>query len=205
MIIYNINNMPPKKLEENIKMPKTDHITKMNIYDGARVARAKTEKIYLLNRNIDDTSATFDVMGSRGIPYKVTLSGVPDCTCPDCSTRHNRCKHILFILIRIFKLEDPYKKKFTDEEITNYIKLYKQNIQDLSSKYKNLGNEISVDNGPLCLDDACAICLDDLDTEEYIWCKKYCRRCVHKACFLMCKRNKPDIKCVYCQKEFVYL
>lgn len=192
-----------KKLKEDLNLsPSCTYPEKIILYDYGRVERAKTEKIYLLNRTVEDTSATFDVMGNRGIPYKVTLTGSPSCTCPDHSSRHNRCKHILFILLRIFKLGNPYQTKFTENEIIGYIEQYKNNILDLSSKYKNLSGEIDV--GPKCIDDVCAICLDPVIEEEYIYCKKYCGRCIHRNCFLMCSKKNGSMKCVYCQKDFVH-
>lgn len=76
-------------------------------YDRARMARGKTQKIYLVNRNVDNENATFDVMGTTGNIYSVKLNGAPTCTCPDFSLRHKRCKHIFFMLGRIFTVKDP--------------------------------------------------------------------------------------------------
>lgn len=58
-----------------------------NVENDERAYRAKTQKIFLANRNVDDDSATFQVLGSTGNIYNVALNGSPICTCPDHSTR----------------------------------------------------------------------------------------------------------------------
>lgn len=172
-----------------------------NVFD-IRAERAKTQKLYLINRNVDNDSATFDVMGSRGVSYVVELSGVPSCTCPDHETRGTRCKHILFILIRIFNLADPYQKKFTDEEIKGYLKRYKDNVKKLNVKVNIANGQIEVDIKGL--DDDCAICLDPVQNgEKYLYCKRSCGRCLHSDCFDMYSKHKHSTKCVYCANDFV--
>lgn len=175
---------------------------KSKIYDYARVERAKTQRIYLVNRNVENESAIFDVMGSRGIIYKVKLSGSPSCTCPDYETRHSRCKHILFILIRIFNVDDPYQEKFTTKEIKKYIKSYKDNISKLTIKYDDIKQCIDV--GAKCVDDDCAICLDQINNgEPYVYCKEYCGRCIHEDCYNMVIKKQTHPKCVYCFNNFI--
>jgi len=38
----------------------------------------------------------FDLAGSTGNVYQVTVSKIPDCTCPD-SKKGNQCKHIIYV------------------------------------------------------------------------------------------------------------
>lgn len=174
----------------------------MSKFDLGRVERAISQKLYLINRNVDSDSATFDVMGSRGVSYIVTLDGNPSCTCPDHTTRGSRCKHILFILIRIFDLVDPYQKKFTQKEVKGYIKKYIENIKKLNIKYDVVKG--CVDVGAKYLDDNCPICLDPiLNGEVYIYCKQSCGRCIHTDCFDMYSKCKKTKKCVYCSNNII--
>lgn len=164
-----------------------------------RMQRGKTQKIYLVNRNVDDSTATFNVMGTTGNIYEVKLSGSPTCSCPDFCQRRNRCKHIFFMLAKIFAIKNPYQATFSKAEIENYIKSYKDNILKFSIKYDVKLN--CTDVGPKCIEDDCCICLDPiLNGDPYVYCKKTCGRCVHTDCYNMV--IKKTSKCPYCQNNF---
>lgn len=178
-----------------------DKINTLNIdYNDQRINRGKTQKIYLVNRNVNDTNATFDVMGTTGNIYSVKLSGSPTCTCPDFTQRKKRCKHIFFMLAKIFIVNDPHQKKFTTKEIENLISKYQENILKLTIKYnlKSLCTEITAKN----TEDDCVICMDAvLNGEQYVYCKKYCGRCIHLDCYKMVTSKSQS--CPYCLQKFV--
>lgn len=164
-----------------------------------RIERAKTQKIYLCNRNIDDTCAKFDVIGTSGNIYTVKLNGTPECTCPDFSQRKKRCKHIFFMLTKIFNITDPYKEKFSTSEIVELNNKYKTNISKFIVNYDS--KKECIDVGAKCLDDDCAICLDSiLNGTEYVYCQKICGRCVHVDCYNMIITKTK--KCPYCVQSF---
>lgn len=173
------------------------------VENNERAHRAKTQKIFLANRNIEDNSATFQVLGSTGNIYNVTLNGTPICSCLDHITRGSRCKHILFMLIKIFNVENPYKTTFTQNEIEAYINSYKINISKFNVQIDpNIISKtnISYDVGEKFLDDDCCVCLDPLNNgEERVHCKKICGRCVHLECYNMIK--KVSKKCPYCMQK----
>jgi hypothetical protein len=130
----NIITNLPKKMAPKLNCQQDDSIkTLKKSYDYARVHRAKTENILLNNRDINDASTTFEIIGTQGIIYKVKLDNSPTCTCPDHEQKHNRCKHILFMLVKIFELQDPYQQTYTKDEIIDLIKIHKKNIM----KYNN--------------------------------------------------------------------
>lgn len=65
-----------------------------------RKQRGSTQPLYLIE-TLDSTEMyekSYSVMGSTGNVYTVTIKHTPECTCPDYTTRGNRCKHIFFIL-----------------------------------------------------------------------------------------------------------
>lgn len=166
--------------------------------DDQRMKRGKTQKIYLVNRNVDDSSAIFNVMGTTGNIYEVKLLGSPVCTCPDFEKRKQRCKHIFFMLTKIFLIKNPYKNTFSQKEIDEYIKSYKDNISKFSIKHDA---KVGVDVGAKCIDDDCCICLDPiLNGEPYVYCKLTCGRCIHSDCYNMVV--KKSSKCPYCQNNF---
>ena len=175
-------------------------LNNLNIDEDQRMDRGRTQKIYLVNRNVNDTNATFDVMGTTGNIYSVKLSGFPTCSCPDFTQRKRRCKHIFFMLARIFTIENPHQEKFTASEIEQYIAKYQINIAKLTVKYdlKSLCTEIGAKN----TEDNCVICMDAvLNGEQYVYCKKSCGRCVHLDCHDMV--IKKTQKCPYCLQKFV--
>lgn len=175
----------------------------INVENDERAYRAKTQKIFLANRLIDDNSATFQVLGSTGNIYNVALNGEPVCSCPDHSTRGSRCKHILFMLIKIFNVEDPYKITFTQDEIQKLIDSYKINISRFNVQIDpntiNKSN-VSYDVGEKYLDDDCCVCLDPIQNgETLVHCKKVCGRCIHENCYNMIKKISKN--CPYCMQK----
>ncbi|KAG0455936.1 hypothetical protein HPP92_023724 [Vanilla planifolia] len=62
-----------------------------------RLSRALQHPLRLLYRE----GPMFHVLGSTGNVYVVMLVSSPTCTCPD---RSSRCKHILFVLLRVLRV-----------------------------------------------------------------------------------------------------
>lgn len=166
-----------------------------------RKNKGVTERIYIVNRNVDDENVSFDILGSSLKIYKVSLKGSPKCSCMDFIMRHKRCKHIYFMLSKIFNVVDVDKKFFTEDELNVYINKYRDNISRNVIKY-NENNEIDV--GVKCLEDDCAICLEPLLDDEntnniLVYCKKNCGRVLHGNCYNMVL--KVSNKCPYCRDE----
>src|SRR5205085_4454379 len=105
----------------------------------------------------------------------VTIKNIPECTCPDYVTRHQRCKHIYFILIKVMKCYDVDQDIFTmaelDEMFLNIPKITNNLVIDdkikntyEKLKHKKTLNEQNDDNITLKdTDDLCPICLDELE------------------------------------------
>jgi hypothetical protein len=68
-----------------------------------RLARAISEPMFLLDRerklNGDGTHEVekFDMAGTTGNIYEVTIDKKPKCTCMDARIRGNQCKHIIYV------------------------------------------------------------------------------------------------------------
>jgi hypothetical protein len=69
-----------------------------------RLLRVRTQRMFLIDRtrtlSADGSheEEVFDIAGSTGNVYQVTISKIPDCTCPDAS-KGNQCKHIIYVSV----------------------------------------------------------------------------------------------------------
>jgi hypothetical protein len=69
----------------------------------ARIERALSQRLYLVDRQVDQQQQTFAVLGSTGNIYHVMISRTPSCSCPD-HAKGNLCKHILFVFLRVLRV-----------------------------------------------------------------------------------------------------
>lgn len=199
-----------KKAVVKMKLPK--QIT------NARKLRGLTQKIFMIEyRKIDEYDMEFDVMGTTKNVYTVKVTKTPTCTCPDHTTRFNRCKHIFFILRRIMKINEEFddddfedKAEFNNKELKRMIKNMPvvMNTLTVDKCVKDKYDQLKCKNKNGCVemkgcDDVCCICFDDLDNgEELDYCKKSCGRPIHTECFAMyCE--KRDKKCLICGSEWI--
>jgi len=145
-----------------------------------RIERALKQRMYLLEATrIDSENWFFRVEGSVGVIYDVSIAKELKCSCPDFKRKDTICKHIYFILIRIFKLTAPLNPKTNifipgiDKKFTEILKnrLIKEDIPE------NI-IEISGKN--------CAICYEDYQENIDIGSKVIkCQRCsnvFHNEC-----------------------
>jgi hypothetical protein len=67
-----------------------------------RLDRVRTQRMFLIERNRTTSQdgmheeEVFDIAGTTGNVYQVTISKVPNCSCPDAS-KGNHCKHIIYV------------------------------------------------------------------------------------------------------------
>lgn len=175
----------------------------------ARKDRGKKQNIFLIEMIKGQNEQTFMVMGTTGNVYTVVIKEEPECTCPDFETRGNRCKHIYFILIRVMHVT-PANEDKSSYSATSLKKMFDSmptvlnNIVagDAKDKYIKLQQSDGkmVEKKPS--DDACPICLDDLENgEELDYCKYSCGKQIHTLCFSMWqKKNSGD--CVFCRHSW---
>ena len=180
-----------------------------NRVDPARVRRALTERIHLLK--VDETSVCH-VVGSKGDRvYEVSLlGGDVDCSCPDCE-RGNICKHILFVWIRVLRLEAEDVVFDIDDELRAEII---QKLADVpqhcyfpqlsGTAQNNTQSKPQVKRQPFDKDTECPICFEILDPAEpnkIIWCQYSCGNNVHRDCFQKWCQFTGD-SCVTCRQKF---
>jgi hypothetical protein len=177
---------------------------------NVRRERGLHQKLFLIETKND---YEYLIMGLTGNVYAVNIKiGKPTCTCPDHTTRQNRCKHIYFVLDRILRIKNSDKEEYTNDDLINFKNnknsidknvCVKDHIRDRYHKLeqkKNKNITVTIDDSKL--DDLCPLCLDDLDNgEEIDWCKADCGKPIHKLCFKICS-PKYGAKCPYCNKQW---
>lgn len=183
----------------------------------ARKKRGKSQRIFLIltHESDKDYERKYEVMGTTGNAYTVTVNARPSCTCPDHTTRNRRCKHIFFVLTRIMKVREDQEdiEKYTEddleemfENIPNITENLKVNVTQLN-RYRTLQKNKNgeVDRKEIDDDEMCPICLGDmLDCDEELsYCRYYCGTNIHKECFDMYNSKQYSIKCLFCHNNWI--
>jgi hypothetical protein len=187
-------------------------VSKKKDIDEVRKERGRKQKIFLiLTHEYDDDclERKYEVMGTTGNVYTVTICRTPTCSCPDYVTRHKRCKHIYFVLTRIMRIKEDQEDiaHYTDEDLQDMFDNIPQIVDNLKvdttklTKFKNLKNGTFEHlMKTITPDDVCPICLDDMYCceEELIHCKYSCGNALHKECFDMYNKKQHTVKCLFC-------
>ena len=187
---------------------------------GTRRERALHQRLYLLERR---TASDFVVLGRTGNAYDVALEPLPRCSCPDWRFRgrNQRCKHILFVLLRVLAAPpgsaaaDTAARSIPPDELAALLAAPARHVADASpqllSRYAALAAGESVPElPPRAIDaatDVCAICYEQLidwqASAALAHCRLGCGRSVHAACFARwaaAKRAAREaLTCVYCR------
>lgn len=176
-----------------------------------RKMRGQTQKLFLIEtiESGSETNKIYKIMGSTGNIYTITIGNNPACSCPDFTSRFKRCKHIYFALIKLMKVNDPNKITYSDNELLEMFKNIPQITNELhvskniKDKYLQLtdNKDVIKEIEPKCVDDMCPVCLEDVTSEPYIYCKYYCGRCIHATCYEMWSKVNSG-KCIFCTKPF---
>lgn len=181
----------------------------------SRKSRGKSQKLFLVHShdNKEQYEKCYDIMGTTGNVYTVSIKNIPECTCPDHQTRNKRCKHIYFVLLRIMKVsEDQEDNNYSNEDLTSMFNkipniakncMVEANVQNKYHNLKIADDKKSINVGQQSLDDMCPICLDDLKNGEDVnYCKFSCGKNIHVQCFQMWCKKQPKELCVYCRNPW---
>lgn len=188
------------------------------LVDDVRKARGKQQKIFLIlthEYDEDELERRYEVMGTTGNVYTVSIVNSPTCTCPDYTTRNKRCKHIYFVLTRIMKVKPNQEdiEKYLDDDLQDMFENIPQITENLRvdahklAKFKTLkknGNG-EVEKREIDEEAMCPICLAELYDcdEELIFCRYSCGYSLHKQCFDMYNsKQHGECKCIFCQKPW---
>jgi len=169
-----------------------------------RVERALSERIHLL----DEDNYNYIVQGSREVNYQVKFTDkCVSCTCPDFIRRNKLCKHIIFIIYKVYKQNIIDIGNIKNIDDTENIDSPNKNFLDLLKKNNNNKNENENENKNKNIKDflvkfigSCAICFDDVD-DGYN--DNKCRICVgifHSDCIRRWILNKNN--CPLCRSKW---
>jgi len=197
-----------------------------------RIDRALSQRLYLLERRDDAStaespSADFMVLGSTGNVYKVQINGCPCCDCPDFVRRQSPCKHVLFVWLRVLRLdpEDPriWQKRLRPVDIADVLQCRRATTsgsgvhapKDVKKRYDQVMGIGSVELGVpsqsnrlrKALDeDECPICYEAMDeNEESGGLVTFCSCCgsnLHKDCMARWQKASKKGDCPFCREPF---
>ncbi|KAF7950512.1 hypothetical protein EAE96_007795 [Botrytis aclada] len=176
-----------------------------------KVKRIKKERMFMLNRKkVSEANGRdhedFDIAGSTGNIYQTKIGRVPSCTCMDARIRGQKCKHINYALIIIYKapMHLCYQQAFLSHEL-EFIWANAPVTRAPDGHDPNAGpeDESNYNGKRKPIEGECPICVFDMDpaTEEIVWCKAACGQNFHKDCFAQWKASKHGgaVTCVYCR------
>jgi len=183
----------------------------MNTYDYynsySRYNRAFSHRLFLVSTNLYDDKITFDIMGTTGNVYNLYIKNKKIiCNCPDHNKNKNICKHIYYILCKVFKktYKEVIEKKYSKIDLEKKLETLSigknyANIK-LLEKYDKLKDIKKEEVNQKEITENCPICFDKLDNMfEITYCKYGCGKSFHIECI-----NKWLLKnnsCVYCREE----
>lgn len=176
-----------------------------------RLDRAHSQRMFLIDRKRRMNAAgyeeeVFDLAGSTGNVYQVTISKLPKCTCPD-NGKGNQCKHIVYILVNVLKAPSPlsYQLAFLESELRTLFANAPISPQSFHGESAQADGAAPSNRKPLEGD--CPVCVMEFEpaTEDIVWCRASCGQNIHKQCFeqwASSKAGQGTVRCVYCRAEW---
>lgn len=166
----------------------------------ARLQRALQQRLFV----IEQDELNFQISGSTGNIYSCKIRANPKCSCPD-GYRNNRCKHILYILVKVLKYpRDKLFDKLLNQSILStclenggqqMFAISNTNDNDIkNAQDKNVQKQIGQD-------DTCPICFDSFDatSQSIVFCRK-CGNNIHGICWEQWVKNGKNT-CVFCRAK----
>jgi len=188
-----------------------------------RINEAQTQRLFVIQQKPakeEPIEREFVVLGTTGNVYDVKICSKPSCTCVDNNNGASRyhCKHILFILLKVYKLSSNdsriFQKTLQNSELSDIFSQYEGTngiMADslVTEKYLEVMSGGKVRRKKMRIQKAiegdCPICYERMKpTDNIVWCKYGCGNNVHKDCFdqwieTKTEKSVDEVKCVYCR------
>jgi len=194
-----------------------------------RIERACSQKLFLVSAEyVGPHCREYAIMGSTGNIYNVTISTLPNCTCPDFQ-KGNLCKHILFTYLKVLKLApfSPHiyqrgllKAEIGDifakapERVLNGVRAnasVRESYRKLTGREDKSGPHSEESKGIVRkkIEGDCPICMEDLGKakkNDVTFCKVQCGQNVHKECIqkyiASLRGRRKAAHCPYCRARW---
>lgn len=164
---------------------------------AARVIRAQTQRMYLMEYRAVKNGFAFKVEGSTSKHYCVQLKkNGCKCSCPDFTQREEMCKHIFFILVRVAKTPLAELTSSTGDFIlTNEITVRIKNAVCPTNTTDESETRITND---------CGVCYEDFTEKDKDMVKcTTCSKALHDSCMSLwvksCTARGLTNTCPYCR------
>jgi hypothetical protein len=177
--------------------------------DRALVSGNRKDRLYLVDAGEVQRSAdgwpkrSFRIQGSTGNVYVVSVARRPGCTCIDHRINGHTCKHILFVMLRVYDIPRT-------NDVVWQSQLGREELEGVLGREfgRRPRDRRKVDGG-----DCCPICYEEMHatghgTDDLVrlkWCGA-CGNNVHEACFSRwmadCLRRGADPTCVVCRAQW---
>lgn len=183
--------------------------------------RAKTQRFCVLSRSGSDgvdkdgeqwfhpyiCHEVFKIAGSTGNVYTVHIDKEPSCDCPHAQkgSPKNQCKHIVFILDRVYrvKYELLYQLAFLEDEIQS---IFFNAPIPVGSK----AAAAEADKKRKPIEGDCPICFEKMEPKSrddpLVWCEAACGQNIHRNCFDTWAATKratnTEVTCPYCRSKW---
>lgn len=99
-----------------------------------RIKRARQQRMLLMDRSALGyrEGYRFDVLGSTGNVYRVTIEARPSCTCPDAARMYGRgqCKHVCLVLLKALRVPPDHPLMWQSSFMSHELKYMLDNAPD---------------------------------------------------------------------------
>ena len=180
-------------------------------------------------RIISEVEREYVILGSTGNVYTATIGTLHGCTCHDFRFRRSLCKHILFVLIKVLRvntdsfyvyqhglLTTELKKVFRGAPSTLFGVVAADRVRrkyrnDPMSESEEKEMEVVVERKEKEGND-CPVCMEEFesgdDAEAITWCQGQCGNNVHVQCFEQWEANQlanhQEVVCMFCRTPWLY-
>ncbi|KAI0681877.1 hypothetical protein BC835DRAFT_1001369 [Cytidiella melzeri] len=193
---------------------------KCPIVTRERLERVTTQRFFMVDRKRVDRDGElreeFQVLGSTGNVYTVTIQKVPSCNCPD-ALKGNQCKHILFVFAKVlqvpFESHVWYQKALLStelEEVFAHAPLAPNDVSNpriVEAHAQAAGKVPAVGGKKRAIEEGteCPICYEEMfgTQETLLTLCDTCGNALHKVCFGEWAKTKGlNITCPFCRAKW---
>ncbi len=170
-----------------------------------RLKRSLSEKIYLLSATqVSNTHWKFNVRGQSKKIYEQNLQPeLFSCSCPDHTTKHTFCKHLLFLVARVaIQMElagtiSENKSNWNNNAFNTCALSWISRLKNHINKEKK--TDVDID----AIGNDCPICFEVMkEGESLVKCVTTCKKFFHKDCMSLWLSSDHDT-CPLCRADWV--